>query len=1219
MRKKLSLLMVALIALTAFAGTLRVLSGDVNDVASYQLTAGETENGSISFLVDGQEVTTATEGQVVTIKLTPAENYDVDEVTAQAYADYSDANASKRAIEILRDLTLDGSGTEFTLTMPGANVLVNATFKKGAKDITVTVADNVNVNDAITEAADGFIPKNLVINLPSKGIVSVSEPIEAAGSITINGNGAAIVANNNPKAFIQLSKTPAVDFLKNGDGSDSQYYGVNDVIIKNVAVLGVKGSIFYDNNVKYCVVNFLIDNSIFELRTEQTNNQAFIAFQGGGAKSFKMTNSTVYQMGAEENNYFLRYNNSARLDRYGFDKNTETQDIIFEKNTFYKVGKSGQWGNYNGIAGQKYSKFSVKDNIWVDCGNGQIARRLLGGRTASSYNTCEFNNNTYLFNGAAEEGNTSYDTGKQLTTDPGFANPEEGDFTVGQNCSVYPEQLKYQTGDPRWLKVYDANGNATGNATYNPGAASDPIILQPADGADLAEALNEAYNRYQAPPYVKIVLAPNAKYTISEPLEIFSALTITGSATSPATIDASQLSKKPLIQISSTRVPVVPTNNAGYYNTIYNVTFENFIADGLTGQFFYANKQKYVIPYFNVNNCIIRMEGASGKTIFDFNGGGYLQRLKVTNSTLSADAATTWSNGGLFSSQSGPNASQVGEIISEQRFTFSNNTIYNIATGKTTCTLRENSKNWMWFDVTGNIIINSGKQGQFIKGMNAGQNNATPNWFVQGNSFLWPAETVNGHVTIYKDVLKEEQAGASNCAIANNNITSEDFVTIGGQYVPGVAVENLFLNVTYDLQTNEIVSVGAEDGDFSLGACTMKTQKLGDPRWLTASLQEKYITTDMIDDDDDLAKELNRFIKAGFLKFRLQDYATYNVRQPIIVDKGISLKGKGVRIDASNNNGKAFILLNEEPVAEFLPKVTSASASRRAPELTDYYGIEMIELEGLSIKGVKNSFLYDNNVKYCVVDFKIADCVVELPTEEVQNEAIISFRAGGAKDFTMINSTFYGNGAVAKYFLRYNNSARLDRFGFDKNNDFESITLESNTFYALLKEDGQFSNYGGFAGQKYTAIRVLKNIFVNIGESQTPRRLLGGRNASSYTICEFDKNTYMKPDGTFESEGIAPDCTYDTSGSALTTNPGFKKVEQGDFTLYAPSDQNQFKTGDPRWFEASTPHYYEPTAIEKVDADKAADDGAWYTIQGVKVAQPAKGIYIHNGKKVIVK
>lgn len=32
-----------------------------------------------------------------------------------------------------------------------------------------------------------------------------------------------------------------------------------------------------------------------------------------------------------------------------------------------------------------------------------------------------------------------------------------------------------------------------------------------------------------------------------------------------------------------------------------------------------------------------------------------------------------------------------------------------------------------------------------------------------------------------------------------------------------------------------------------------------------------------------------------------------------------------------------------------------------------------------------------------------------------------------------------------------------------------------------------------------------------------------------------------------------------------------------------------------------------------------ADNNAWYTIQGVRVAQPTKGVYIHNGKKVVIK
>ena len=43
------------------------------------------------------------------------------------------------------------------------------------------------------------------------------------------------------------------------------------------------------------------------------------------------------------------------------------------------------------------------------------------------------------------------------------------------------------------------------------------------------------------------------------------------------------------------------------------------------------------------------------------------------------------------------------------------------------------------------------------------------------------------------------------------------------------------------------------------------------------------------------------------------------------------------------------------------------------------------------------------------------------------------------------------------------------------------------------------------------------------------------------------------------------------------------------------------------------------TAIQNVTTHPAITDDAWYTLQGVRVAQPTRGLYIHNGKKVVVK
>ena len=48
-------------------------------------------------------------------------------------------------------------------------------------------------------------------------------------------------------------------------------------------------------------------------------------------------------------------------------------------------------------------------------------------------------------------------------------------------------------------------------------------------------------------------------------------------------------------------------------------------------------------------------------------------------------------------------------------------------------------------------------------------------------------------------------------------------------------------------------------------------------------------------------------------------------------------------------------------------------------------------------------------------------------------------------------------------------------------------------------------------------------------------------------------------------------------------------------------------------------HGSETTGISTAKVNTQADDNAWYTLQGVRVAQPTRGIYVRNGKKIIVK
>ena len=56
------------------------------------------------------------------------------------------------------------------------------------------------------------------------------------------------------------------------------------------------------------------------------------------------------------------------------------------------------------------------------------------------------------------------------------------------------------------------------------------------------------------------------------------------------------------------------------------------------------------------------------------------------------------------------------------------------------------------------------------------------------------------------------------------------------------------------------------------------------------------------------------------------------------------------------------------------------------------------------------------------------------------------------------------------------------------------------------------------------------------------------------------------------------------------------------------------------WFEGiDAPMDNETTGISELKNNVSNTDAAYYTLQGVKVAKPVKGIYIHQGKKVIIK
>lgn len=100
--------------------------------------------------------------------------------------------------------------------------------------------------------------------------------------------------------------------------------------------------------------------------------------------------------------------------------------------------------------------------------------------------------------------------------------------------------------------------------------------------------------------------------------------------------------------------------------------------------------------------------------------------------------------------------------------------------------------------------------------------------------------------------------------------------------------------------------------------------------------------------------------------------------------------------------------------------------------------------------------------------------------------------------------------------------------------------------------------------------------------------------------------------------------TADTKGDGATI---YALVEQDGKAVFAPLKEGVVVSLGHAYLElpaASATRFYsiqfggETTGINEVNAAAKAD-GAYYTLQGVKTSKAAKGIYIHNGKKVVIK
>lgn len=223
------------------------------------------------------------------------------------------------------------------------------------------------------------------------------------------------------------------------------------------------------------------------------------------------------------------------------------------------------------------------------------------------------------------------------------------------------------------------------------------------------------------------------------------------------------------------------------------------------------------------------------------------------------------------------------------------------------------------------------------------------------------------------------------------------------------------------------------------------------------------------------------------------------------------------------------------------------------------------------------------------------------------------------------------DGTITEAAMTFNEGTVIKAKGSDTNIILDYILLEKVTSEDVAVSAVKFATYvptfnvvAPAEAKVYTAkVNETKSAVVltevpagSVIAKGTP--VLVGAEAGSYNFAASADETTTVADNDLKA------ATADTKGDGSTI---YALVEQDGKAVFAPLKEGVAVSVGHAYLElpaASATRFYsiqfggETTGINEVNAAAKAD-GAYYTLQGVKTSKAAKGIYIHNGKKVVIK
>ena len=281
--------------------------------------------------------------------------------------------------------------------------------------------------------------------------------------------------------------------------------------------------------------------------------------------------------------------------------------------------------------------------------------------------------------------------------------------------------------------------------------------------------------------------------------------------------------------------------------------------------------------------------------------------------------------------------------------------------------------------------------------------------------------------------------------------------------------------------------------------------------------------------------------KVGKITINLTEGAAYTVNSSIVAPAGVVINGNGATVDASASTVNIIEGVAEAPAA--------------------WEVVDSIAVKDVTIKGLGKALYYSAAKNRNITNFLVDNSVVEV----VKDVTIFDFTKGSvAMNFVVKNSTLYAPTATTKSVYSSQggqkateaDAAAVQTFGF-----------ENSTIYNITSGKNFFTHRQN--SQKWLKYVIKNNVVVNSGKANFMQSINGGGNSANPVYEVTTNSVGTLADGVYTDLSASQTVQDNVMGTLVTSDPMFKDVAAGDFTLGEASEQNVNKLGDPRWFAAA--------------------------------------------------